>query len=121
MHKCSLTIACVESRPHFRAMDGPKRLITIIAVFSIGFLLMWNWRGWTWYPLATAVIFGLWSAFIIDLHWSSVAKPKERARGYAQVLLIVTILGYALYSFSIIRISDCGITLSGLECISMAF
>ena len=93
-----------------------KRLFTFIPVFAVGFLLMWNWRGWNWYPVTSAVIFGLWLSLLFYLYLSSETK----ARSYAKLLMFITVLGYALYSFSIIHISDCGITATGLECMSKA-
>lgn len=103
---------------HFYGMKALYRLLAIIAVFGVGFLLMWNWRGWNWYPVSTAVIFGLWSAILALLY---SYKPEGRMRSYAKHLIIITAMAFALYSYSIIRASECGFTKAGLECMSMSF
>lgn len=102
----------------FYGVKALYRFLAIFAVFGVGFLLIWTWRAWNWYPVLTAVIFGLWSAILAHLYWY---KPEGRMRNYAKHLLILTAMAFALYSYSIIRASQCGFTKAGLECVSMSF
>lgn len=99
-------------------MSSWKRCLILVLSFSVGFLLMWNWRDWNWHPHATAIIFGIWLAALTDLLLKPKNKTNQTVQRFGKGLLFVTMFGYLLFAYSIIRISDCSIAGAGLVCMT---
>ena len=102
-------------------MKWLKRIYVSLMGFLLGFSALGVFAYLNWNSLNAAVFAGAAIAVLFRIGLAQPENTPKALRGGAIALLILAVLAYCFYVYSVLRVSECGFTEGHLYCLHRHF